>query len=79
MRLADKMGMSSRPGMIAYGVVAGVVWLVWVAATFLGERRRSRALAAKGAPPGYSEGMREGDGMRGHEAHGVYAPKENGT
>jgi hypothetical protein len=37
-------------GPIAYGVVAGVFWLAYVAASFIGERRRKRGL-----PPKYEE------------------------
>lgn len=43
-RLAACRGMSSTGGMIAYGVIAGIVWLAWVAAMFIGERRRKNAL-----------------------------------
>ncbi|KAL5387829.1 hypothetical protein DPSP01_003227 [Paraphaeosphaeria sporulosa] len=56
-----------RAGYIAYGVIAGVVWLVWVAAIALGEKRRTRA--AKDAHLANA----------GHPAAGHYAPKENGT
>ena len=35
----------STPQVVAYGVVAGVMWLAWVAAAVVGERRR--AVAAK--------------------------------
>jgi hypothetical protein len=46
---------------IAYGVIAGLMWLFWVAAVVIGERRRARApaVAAKdtemddGSPPPY--------------------------
>ncbi|KAF2449853.1 iron reductase domain protein [Karstenula rhodostoma CBS 690.94] len=58
---------SPRAGFIAYGVIAGVVWLVWVAAIVLGEKRRARA--AKDAH--LARGV--------HAAGGHYAPKENGT
>ncbi|KAF2680400.1 iron reductase domain protein [Lentithecium fluviatile CBS 122367] len=51
--LADKMNLSSKSGMIAYSVVAGVVWLAWVAAIVIGERRRKTALA--NSPPKYTE------------------------
>ncbi|KAF9690970.1 hypothetical protein EKO04_011248 [Ascochyta lentis] len=50
---ADSMNMSSRGGMIAYAVIAVVVWLAWVAASVIGERRRGRKLAE--APPKYEE------------------------
>lgn len=47
---------------IAYGVVAGIMWLAWVAAAIVGERRRKGAPAAAkeaeiesadGSPPPY--------------------------
>lgn len=50
---ADTMNMSSRGGIIAYAVIAVVVWLAWVAASVIGERRRARRLAD--APPKYEE------------------------
>ncbi|KAL6703824.1 hypothetical protein ACN47E_009043 [Coniothyrium glycines] len=49
LKLADSMQMSSRAGMIVYGVVAGIMWLAWVAAMFIGERRRKVANANR--PP----------------------------
>ncbi|KAL1600529.1 hypothetical protein SLS60_006915 [Paraconiothyrium brasiliense] len=70
LQLADRMNMSSRSGMIAYGVVAGVVWLAWVAAMFMGEKRRSRAVKYAGSPTQVGET---------HPAGGHYAPKENGS
>jgi hypothetical protein len=47
--------------MIAYGVVAGIMWLLWVVAAIIGERRRKQAPAAvakeaevgDGSPPPY--------------------------
>jgi hypothetical protein len=53
----------SRGEIIAYGVVAGIMWLLWVAAAVVGECRRARAppAAKKGAeaedgsPPPYKE------------------------
>lgn len=42
LKLADSMGMSSKGGIIAYSVIAGVVGVAWIAATVIGERRRSR-------------------------------------
>ncbi|KAH8731669.1 hypothetical protein GQ44DRAFT_736084 [Phaeosphaeriaceae sp. PMI808] len=53
----------SRSQMIAYGVVAGIMWLLWVVAAVIGERRRrvQPVVAAKevevddGTPPPYKE------------------------
>ncbi|KAJ4360769.1 uncharacterized protein N0V89_001336 [Didymosphaeria variabile] len=70
LQLADRMNMSSRSGMIAYGVVAGVVWLAWVAAMVMGEKRRTRAVKYAGSPREVSETQPAG---------GHYAPKENGS
>jgi hypothetical protein len=79
LRLADSMRMSSRSGIIAYGVIAGFMWLAWVAASFIGERRRKTAI--RDAPPKYTGSPRHGSGgsessdappsVRGH-----YAPKQ---
>ncbi|KAF2125642.1 iron reductase domain protein [Dothidotthia symphoricarpi CBS 119687] len=54
LQLADSMGMSSKKGIIAYGVVAGVMWLAWIAAIVIGERRR-KARGVAGAPTKYYE------------------------
>ncbi|KAI4959927.1 hypothetical protein J4E86_001545 [Alternaria arbusti] len=40
---------NSRDGAIAYGVIAAVMWLVWVAAMVVGEARRKKAVRAKNA------------------------------
>lgn len=52
---------ASRGQMIVYGVIAGIMWLLWVAAAVYGERRRSasrKAAAAKEEgtelPPAYN-------------------------
>lgn len=42
---------NSRTGAIVYGVVAGLVWIVYVAVAIRGELKRSRA------PPQYTESM----------------------
>jgi hypothetical protein len=36
----------NRGQIIAYGVVAGIMWLLWVAAAIIGERRKARAPSA---------------------------------
>ena len=51
--LADTMGTGSHTGMIVYAVVAAIVWLVYVLAIVLGERKRARM--AHDDPPKYSE------------------------
>lgn len=55
---ADSMNMSSRGGIIAYTVIAVFVWLAWVAAIVIGERRRAKRLTD--APPKYEENHRRG-------------------
>jgi hypothetical protein len=75
LRLAD----NSRSGKIAYGVVAGFMWLVWVAAMVIGERRRK---AGQTTQEKYSGSPRHGsDGSNSTEippaATGHYAPKAN--
>jgi hypothetical protein len=70
--------MGSKPGMIAYAVVAGVIWLAWVAASIIGERRRKRP--APSHPPKYTENSPSPETARGnipHPAEGHYAPKQN--
>lgn len=47
LQLADSMHMSSMGGIIAYGVIAVIMWLAWVAASVVGERRRKRELPPK--------------------------------
>ncbi|KAF2873974.1 hypothetical protein BDV95DRAFT_317660 [Massariosphaeria phaeospora] len=48
MLLATETGyfVPSKGQIAAYGVVAGVMWLLWVAAAVVGERRRARARTA---------------------------------
>lgn len=79
MKLADSMNLSSRTGMIVYGVFAGVIWLLWVAACVIGERRRKQKVDA--SPPKYSPGsptqtrdMEERPDIP-HPQNGHYAPK----
>jgi hypothetical protein len=84
LQLADSMNMSSRSGIIAYAVIAVIVWLAWVAASIIGERRRARKSA--NSPPKYEEGENGGGRRRQQRgsddiqlvdssAHGHYAPK----
>ena len=72
-QLAEKMNLSSRSGKIAYSVVAGVVWVAWVAASIVGEMRRGKA-----EPPKYTESSRNTSVARDANVHpgdGHYAPK----
>lgn len=45
--LANSMNMSSRGGMVAYGIVAALMWLMWVFAMIVGETRRKMAQSAR--------------------------------
>lgn len=58
LKLADGMHMSSKGGIIAYGVIAAFMWLAWVAASWFGERRRM--IAKRNAPPKYKQSPRQG-------------------
>ncbi|KAF2746657.1 iron reductase domain protein [Sporormia fimetaria CBS 119925] len=75
LRLADSMNMSSKPGIIAYGVVAGVMWLAWVVAAIVGEMRRKSARGA--ASPKDSDASRTDTETRGipYPENGHYAPR----
>ncbi|KAF2656210.1 iron reductase domain protein [Lophiostoma macrostomum CBS 122681] len=72
-KLADSMGMSSKPGMIAYSVIAGFVWLAWVASAVIGERRRKMTGVER--PPKYSRSSPEtAQRDEQHPINGHYAP-----
>lgn len=43
---------NTRSGAIAYGVIAAIVWLAYVVAAVIGERKRSRVVHQ---PPKYEE------------------------
>ncbi|KAF1844316.1 uncharacterized protein K460DRAFT_408606 [Cucurbitaria berberidis CBS 394.84] len=46
----------SRGQVIAYGIIAGSMWLLWVAAAVFGETKRARSRKyAEGSPPPYKE------------------------
>lgn len=78
-QLANRPG--SHSAMIAYSVIAGVMWLVWVAASIIGESRRRKTMA--GAEPLYkSESPRSETAQREmsdvpHPEQGHYAPPKN--
>ena len=58
MRLAE----NTRSGEIAYGVVAGVMWLAYVVSAVVGELKRRRTMKRKGAEaaPYDKAGVRQG-------------------
>jgi hypothetical protein len=74
--LADTMGTGSHTGMIVYAVVAAIVWLAYVLAIVLGERRRARM--AHDGPPKYSETPDEAGRVEGPGAQGYYGGGHNG-
>jgi hypothetical protein len=67
---------NSRSGEIAYGVIAGFMWLVWVAAIVIGERRRKTAL--KNAPHKQRLGSdgSEARAVPADDTRGHYEPKQ---
>jgi hypothetical protein len=80
--LGLKLADNSSSGKIAYGVVAGVMWLAWVAASVVGERRRK---TASGSQPRVKSERHGSDGSgspvvpaaaAAAAAEGHYAPKE---
>lgn len=44
---------NTKTGPIAYGIIAGIVWLTYVAAIIIGERRKARDM-----PPKYEDAVR---------------------
>ncbi|KAL1797220.1 hypothetical protein ACET3X_003826 [Alternaria dauci] len=71
---------NSPDGEIAYGVVAGVMWVTWVAAAIWGEMRRKKAaqLAEQQRPEKLTEERRESDNSRSDasdtDLNGHYRP-----
>lgn len=55
--LGLRLASDTRSGEIAYGVIAAVVWLIYVASIFIGERRKSR-----NRPPSYDRTVQMGQG-----------------
>jgi len=43
---------NTRSGPIAYGVIAGIMWLIYVTSAIIGERKRAKVPAG---PPKYTE------------------------
>ena len=74
-KLADKMGMGSKSGKIAYAVLAAIFGVAWIAAIVIGERKRSKN--ATNAPPKYTDTpLTERNGSRGSDpTNEHYAPK----
>ncbi|KAF2428785.1 CBD9-like protein [Tothia fuscella] len=58
--LGFRLAANTAWGPIVYGVVAGIVFLIYVVAIFIGERRRKRNAIA--GPPKYDDAMRIPDG-----------------
>lgn len=40
---------------VAYGVVAGIMWVAWIAASVVGERRRAKSKQVVEIAPDYKE------------------------
>lgn len=57
---------NTRSGAIAYGVIAGLVWIIYVASIIIGEMKRSKkARNAPEAPPKYEPSAEHSpDGVR---------------
>ncbi|KAF2865283.1 hypothetical protein BDV95DRAFT_260925 [Massariosphaeria phaeospora] len=73
--LAEERGSGSRAGKIAYAVIASIVWLGWVVAAVIGERRRTRT---QNHPPKYSESPYGEETVLSeipHPQNGHYGPK----
>ena len=75
--LADTMDTGSHTGMIVYAVVAAIVWLAYVLAIVIGERRRAR-MAHDDSPPKYSETSYEAERVEGPGVQGYYGGGHNG-
>ena len=65
---------NTRTGPIAYGIIAAVVWLTYVAAIIIGERRK-----AKDMPPKYEDAVRLSNHRRSQSSDedlgGYYPPR----
>jgi len=46
---------NTKTGAIAYGIIAAIVWLIYVAAIVIGERRKAREI--RELPPKYEDAM----------------------
>jgi hypothetical protein len=68
---------NTKPGPIAYGIIAAVVWLTYVAAIIIGERRRK----VKDMPPKYEDAVRLSRRRHSQSSEegpgGYYGPRYN--
>ncbi len=70
--LGLKLAANSREGAIAYGVIAAIMWLVWVAAMVVGEMRRKKATTGQKLEK--SQDDRRGSDRSDIEMTGHYKP-----
>ncbi|KAF2995751.1 hypothetical protein E8E14_003201 [Neopestalotiopsis sp. 37M] len=70
--LGLQLARADRSAVIAYSVIAAIVWLTWVAAAIIGERRRRNAV-----PPAAAAGARKLDG-RGARSPYLSGPANSG-
>ena len=65
---------NTKTGPIAYGIIAAVVWLTYVAAIIIGERRKARDM-----PPKYEDAVRLSNHRRSQSSDedlgGYYPPR----
>jgi len=73
LRLAECANMSSRAGQIVYGIVAGLMWLSWVGAIVIGEKRRSSSLTESGSKLADERANSDGTAV---DANGHYGHKQ---
>ncbi|EMD60695.1 hypothetical protein COCSADRAFT_40304 [Bipolaris sorokiniana ND90Pr] len=71
LRLAQCANLSSRAGQIVYGVVAGLIWLAWVGAIVIGEKKRSSSLTESGSKLADERANSDGTAVdvNGHYGH----------
>ena len=65
---------NTKIGVIAYGVIAAVVWLIYVAAIIIGERRKAREI--RELPPKYEDAMMLNHIGGPRRSHGSEASQE---
>ena len=67
---------NTKTGPIAYGIIAAVVWLTYVAAIIIGERRKARDM-----PPKYEDAVRLSNRRYSQSSSedpvGFYPPRHN--